>query len=488
MPGGLLSPVIPLLFACMAMLVVMIVLVHHIGRMRRERNRLLNEKDLVFSFVYDIGEVFAESDTVESAPLVKRMLSFALKTARGSAGAVYLMEPDREHLAAAAVAGIFPPLVGGVDDELDHAFSKVRHIEGLVRAQTAKVGEGLIGSVAGTNTPLILDAAEADPRVPVFRHEFLRVHSLLLVPMRFRHEVLGVLVIVNRVDGEAFGTTDASLLQALADQASVAVHYARVSSALDEKRRIDFDLMTAKNIQTALLPKVVPALPGVDIAAFSVPAQQIGGDFYDFVEIDETHIGIAIADVSGKGVAGGLVMAICRTVLRVVAPGQLSPAAVLRQVNHALRTDIGEDMFVSMLYMVFDTRSCELTVARAGHMPPLVCPPQPREPWEPDSPGIAVGLGDVELFDAILEDRTVTLAVNDMVVVYTDGVTEAQDRRRNEWGKLNLAKTIQMAAAESEVRAVVRMVRQKLLQFVGDVPQYDDMTLVALKVLNGRNT
>jgi phosphoserine phosphatase RsbU/P len=478
-----LSPAGALLLVCLAMLAVMIVLMHRIGRMRRERNRLLAEKDLVFSFVYDIGEVFAESDTVELAPLVKRVLSFALKTARGSSGAIYLMEPDHKQLSAAAVAGVFPPLVGGVDDELDEAFSKVRHVERLVRAQTAKVGEGLIGGVAGTNASLILDATESDSRLPEFRHEFLRVHSLLLVPMRFRHEVLGVLAIANRVDGDTFGATDASLLQALADQASVTLHYARVSSTLDEKRRLDYDLMTAKNIQTALLPKVIPALPGAELAAFSVPAQQIGGDFYDFVEIDATRIGIAIADVSGKGVAGGLVMAICRTVLRVVAPGQQSPAAVLRRVNHALREDIGEDMFVSMLYMVLNTCTRQLTIARAGHMPPIICPPHPREPWEPESPGIAVGLGDMAFFDSVLEDRTIQLSAHDMVVIYTDGVTEAQDRRGNEWGKLNLAKTIQMATGDSEARAVVRTVRQNLLHFVGDVPQYDDMTLVALKIL-----
>jgi len=451
--------------------------------LRHERNRLLAEKDLIYNFVYDISEVFVEEDSVNSGPLVRRVLSCALKTARAGAGAVYLRNGDERTLSAIAVSGIFPPLVGGADDGLDTAFSKVRHVEALVKRQDAVEGEGVIGEVAATGQTMIVANGEDDPRVPTFHQDFLRVRSLVLVPMRFRHTVIGVLVVVNPLHGGVFTEFDAGLLQTMADQAAVAVHYAQVSMALDEKRRMDYDLVTARNIQTALLPKEIPRVAGVDMAAFSVSAQQIGGDFYEFVQIDEHHVGIAIADVSGKGVTGGLVMSICRTVLRVTAPGCLSPTAVLRKVNRIVCEDISEDMFVSMLYMILDTRTLELTVARAGHVPPLVCPPPPAEAWEVDAPGIAVGLAGVDLFDAELADRTVKLAPADCVIVYTDGVTEAQDAKRHEWGVLNLAKTVQLTAVEGESAAAIgRTVRQKLLQFVGDVPQYDDMTLVVVRV------
>ena len=454
-----------------------------VNGLRHERDRLLAEKDLIYNFVYDISEVFVEEDSVDSAPIVRRVLSCALKTARAGAGAVYLRNGDGRTLAAAAVSGIFPPLVGGADAELDTAFSKVRHVEALVRSQHAVDGEGLIGEVAATGQTTIVASGEDDPRVPTFKQDFLRVRSLVLVPMRFHHSVIGVLVVANPLHGGGFTAFDGDLLQTMADQAAVAVHYAQVSMALDEKRRMDYDLVTARNIQTALLPKEIPRVAGVDMAAFSVSAQQIGGDFYEFVQIDEHHVGIAIADVSGKGVTGGLVMSICRTVLRVTAPGCLSPTEVLRKVNRIVCEDISDDMFVSMLYMILDTRTLELAVARAGHVAPLVCPPPPAEAWEVSAPGIAVGLAGIELFDAELEDRTVKLSPDDCVIVYTDGVTEAQDAKRHEWGVLNLAKTVQLTASESgSAGTIARNVRQKLLQFVGDVPQYDDMTLVVVRV------
>jgi hypothetical protein len=137
--------------------------------------------------------------------------------------------------------------------------------------------------------------------------------------------VLGVLVVVNRTDGRAFDETDENLLQALADQASASVHYVGLRGALDEKQRIDHDLGVARRIQTSLLPDQLPHPPGVELAAFNEPAQQIGGDYYDVVEIDEKHLGIAVADVSGKGIGGAMLMSVCRSVLRAQAPGNSEP-------------------------------------------------------------------------------------------------------------------------------------------------------------------
>jgi sigma-B regulation protein RsbU (phosphoserine phosphatase) len=466
-----------------AILVLILILLAQIQRLTKQRDILLQEKDVVLNFVYDIGEVFAETDAVDVGVLLKRVVYYAQRTTGASSGVLYLLEPDDETLRAQAVGGVFPPLSGRVDEGIGTAFSKIRYVERLVRRETIKVGEGLVGEVMARGLPTLIENAESDARVPCYTQDFLVIHSLLLVPMRFRHKVIGVLGVVNRTDGKSFSHVEMNLLQALADQASVSVHYAKFSAALDEKRRLDYDLGVAKRIQTTLLPKDVPQIEGVDLAAFSVPAQQIGGDYYDFVDVDENHVGIVIADVSGKGISGAIVMSICRSVLRVEAPGCLSPSRVLKKVNRVLSRDLSEDMFVSILYMILNTRTHELVLSRGGHVYPILNAGS-GIPSMIKSEGIAMGLADTTTFDEVLEEKSVTLRPGDIVVAYTDGVTEAQDCSENEWGILNLVKAIQTTALEgSGAGAVASNVRQKLLQFVGETPQYDDMTLVVLRAV-----
>ena len=452
------------------------------NRLKQQRDTLLEVKNVVFNFIYDVSEVFAETDQVDLNALLKRVVSYGLRTTGAKAGALYLVDNDHETLRPGAITGMFPPLAGELGD-IRKAFSKVRYVERLVRERTIGVGEGLVGEVLATSMPILIEDPENDARVPKFELDFLRIHSILLVPMRFRHSVLGVLAVVNRMDGRPFTETDLSLLQALADQASVSIHYARFSAALDEKRRLDYDLGIARRIQTALLPKEIPQIEGVELAAFSVPAQQIGGDYYDFITVDDDHLGIVIADVSGKGVAGAIVMSICRSLLRTEAPGCPSPAAVLRSVNRTLSRDLSEDMFVSILYMVLNTKTREMVVSRGGHVNPILSPKGGVEPCSIEAGGMAVGLAQPELFDSLLEEKTVQLRPGDMVVAYTDGVTEAQDRVEQEWGELSLVQTVQGVTFEGgDAAALASRVRQRLMEFASNMPQYDDMTLVAMQI------
>jgi len=212
-----------------------------------------------------------------------------------------------------------------------------------------------------------------DPRIPKFSLDFLTVRSLLLVPMRMHQTPMGVLAVVNRVDGQPFIQADLNLLQALADQASISVHFSSLRETLEGKQRIDHDLQVARGIQTGLLPKAIPAVPGTELAAFYTPAMEIGGDYYDFFPVDDRHLGIAVADVSGKGIAGAIMMSVCRSVLRAQAPGNRSPAVVLQALNRVISPDMAENMFASVLYMVLDTQEHRLTVARAGHERPILC-------------------------------------------------------------------------------------------------------------------
>lgn len=448
-------------------------------RQRRLNDRLLQEKEVIFGFVHDVGEVFAEAEDIEPEMLLKRVLFYALRTTRASAGAIYLVDRETDELHARAVSGIFPPLHQAVRKETEGPVSRSRHVETLVRTAPFALGEGLVGQVGDVGSPMLIPDGSADARIPRHELDFLAIQSIMLVPMRFHQRVLGVVTVVNRIDGRSFTQSDLNLLQALADQGSAAVYYAGLRDTLDEKRRIDTDLSLARQIQASLLPRELPEVPGLEIAAFNQPAKQIGGDYYDVVAIDDRHLGVAIADVSGKSIAGAMLMSVCRSVLRVQAPGSLSPAEVLSSINRVMSPDISEDMFVTMLYMVIDLEAQTLSVARAGHERPFLVRPDRANVEVVDSPGTAIGMTDDATFDRLLGEITVPFRPGDILVGFTDGINEAQSAAGEEWGMDRFYEACHDAASQGS-RRLIANVRERMSRFVGATPQYDDMTLLAI--------
>ncbi len=450
-------------------------------RLQAERTSLLREKEVIYNFVQDVGAAFGDADMLDRESLLKRILFYAMRTAHASAGAIYVMQRDRATLQADMVAGLFPPLdlVPGLD--LEAVVNKSQRLSQLVRGQIIMKGQGLVGEVADLGAPLLVADAERDPRVPHYAEEFLGIQSLLLVPLQFQQTVLGVVALVNRADGRPFTQADLNLIRALADQSAVTMHFALLRADLEDKRRLDYDLEVARRIQRLLLPSSIPRLPAIELAAVNHPAWQVGGDYYDFIPVDAEHLGVAIADVSGKGVSGAIIMAAVRMALRAQAPGKHHPAEVLRAVNHLLADDLAADMFVSMVYLVLNHRTGTGILARAGHEGPFVA----RVGGALDvlaPPGVALGLRPAATFDALLGETGFVLQPGDVLVAYTDGVTEAMNGQGEEWGLDRFAATVRRAAAEG-AHSVLNQTREALLRFVGNLNQYDDMTLIALRWL-----
>ncbi len=451
--------------------------------LRRTNRALRKEREVIFDFINQIGEVFADADEVDMDQLLKRILFFATKTARSAAGAIYLFTPDRERLFARAVSGIFPPLYDAPSVKTKYLLAKSQHLEMLVKQRSIAIGEGLIGASAAIGSATIIEDAELDARVPTYAEVFLKIQTLLIIPMRFGNQVLGVLALCNRTDGTRFTASDLSFTQAMADQACVPIHYIGLRAALEQKKQLDRDMHAAQQIQASLLPQKLPHLDTVQLAAFSLPAYDIGGDYYDFIEIDNEHLGIAIADVSGKGIGGAMMMSVCQGVLRTRSQQEQSPASMLSELNRVLSHNLADDMFITMIYMVLNTKTRKLTFARAGHEMPLLCcgPHGIRHPKLLDSPGIAIGLAEAEIFDSIIADRSIQLEPGDSVILYTDGITEARNADNEEWGVETLTDLIRTSPDDTPER-MIGAIRKKLTKYVGAQEQYDDMTLIALKI------
>ena len=191
--------------------------------MRRKNAALRQEREVIFDFIHNIGEVFADAEEIKADSLLKRILFFATKTGKAASGAIYLYNADRSQLFARAVSGIFPPLYDAEQVHTEQLLAKAQYLETLVKTRPVASGEGLVGSAAAVGSGIIIEDAEIDARVPVYANAFLKIRSLLIVPMRFGNEVLGVIALANRTDGLPFTPGDLNLLQAMADQASLSL-------------------------------------------------------------------------------------------------------------------------------------------------------------------------------------------------------------------------------------------------------------------------
>jgi sigma-B regulation protein RsbU (phosphoserine phosphatase) len=243
---------------------------------------------------------------------------------------------------------------------------------------------------------------------------------------------------------------------------------------------MESELQNAREVQRILLPQKDPVIPGFRISGTNLPARIISGDYYDYLDLGSQKFGIAIADVSGKGVPAGLLMAMCRSALRSVAPGEISPSKVMASVNRQLFPDIREDMFISMAYSVLDIVTGTITLSRAGHDPALLYRRETGRVELLRSPGLALGIDGGAVFERVTRDQEVTLKSGDCVLFYTDGVKEAVDANEEEFGMERMAETFRLAAPIGAEAVLIRM-QEDLKQFTGEGPQMDDITLVAIE-------
>jgi sigma-B regulation protein RsbU (phosphoserine phosphatase) len=248
----------------------------------------------------------------------------------------------------------------------------------------------------------------------------------------------------------------------------------------NENKRLDHDLEIARDIQRILLPAEAPLINGFEISGLNVPARQVSGDYFDYIQIDNERLGVAIADVSGKGVPASLIMAICRSVLRSKASQNPSPADVLKQVNRQLYPDIKEDMFISMAYIILDHARDGVTLARAGHDAPLLYKraTQTVTPLKP--PGLVLGIDSGSVFDRMTNDVRVPLERGDVLVLYTDGVTEALDVEGYEFGMERMIQSVRASAVDGASAMVTRVI-EDVRNFAGAQPQNDDITIIAIR-------
>ncbi len=439
---------------------------------------LQQEKKVIYDFLHDLGEAFTEE--IDREHLLRIIVTCARKVTGARGAAIYLWDADREKLVAAIVSGTFPPVLKVDNIVADQLAARPENLEAFLRLEAIPADStSVIAEVAQTGVGIHAERTELDERFPWFRQKSLQTQTYMAVPLHYRQEQLGVLALANHEEGKTFGKADFDLVKSVADQAAYSLQHAQVYSQLTEKKKLDHDLEVAREIQRILLPSQAPLVEGFNCAALNIPAQQVSGDYFDFIQVDPHRWGVAVADVSGKGIPASLIMAMCRSVLRSKAPGNSSPAQVLREVNRQLYPDIREDMFITMIYMVMEA-SGTLTLARAGHESALWCRDHFKHIETIEAPGIALGIDPGDVFDEVIRDVTVQLSPLDTVVVYTDGINEALDDEGNEFGQEQL-KAVLQAAGPRSVDFLVKTIVERVQNFSSGHPQNDDITLAAVQ-------
>jgi sigma-B regulation protein RsbU (phosphoserine phosphatase) len=248
----------------------------------------------------------------------------------------------------------------------------------------------------------------------------------------------------------------------------------------EERRHLESELELAQDVQKMLLPQEVPNIPGLEIAAFSRPAQIVGGDYFDFIDFSNGFHGLAIADVAGHGVSASLHMASIQALLRTLVPVNKSPAEVMRQVHKLFIHNIRFETFVTFFIGAFDSSTKRLTYCNAGHQPPLVLHKtmSKNESVEMLRPtGAAIGLVE----EAEFAEKTIELQEEDLLVLYTDGVTESVNPQNQEFGRERLVK-LSREVNNTPVREVVQHIRQRLEEFSEGERLADDTTIVLCKI------
>ena len=389
----------------------------------------------------------------------------------------YVVEEARRLLQADACALLLP---GEEPGYLAFRAASGWHLDPVASQRQVSTDEGSgPGLVMRTRQPLLVEDIEAsgspDWETDWFWAEGFRGHAV--VPLVVDGRSIGVLMIDTR-QPRLLNEDEVRFLRLMANQAAIAIEKARLHREEIERQQLEQELTIGQQIQLGMLPKDCPVVPGWEFAAIYRAARQVGGDFYDFPELpgDPGRLGLVIADVADKGVPAALMMALSRTMVRTAAADGRSPSAALSLANELILKHSQTDLFVTAFYATLDTHSGRLTYANAGHNRPMWLQSGSGEIQELAARGIVLGI----LEDIELEEREIDVAPGDVLVFYTDGVTEAMNTDGQQFGRERLRAAVAGnpgASAQQILSAVVDAVKA----FAGHAPQSDDRTLFVVK-------
>jgi sigma-B regulation protein RsbU (phosphoserine phosphatase) len=341
-------------------------------------------------------------------------------------------------------------------------------------------GQGIVGTAMNERKTIRVDDVSKDPRFYSKADEKTgwKTKALLASPLLDGGECVGVIEFLNPIGRSAFTSGDETMVEYFAGLVAAALVRIRAHKAALERAAVQRDLDLARELQGGLLPKVFPTreeAPGIELFARLEPAKEVSGDLYDFFTIEPGKMCFVVGDVSGKGIAAGIFMAVTRTLIRATAVPGRGPVEIMNRVNAQLAKENQASLFVTMILGIVDTATGRMVYGQGGHNPPILVPAQGKPTYEPAG-GMPLGVFE----DAKFGERELQLKPGETLLVYTDGVTEAMNQAKDLFGEDRLEKAVTGVADLSPEKIAERVIEQ-VEGFVLEAERSDDITLLAIQ-------
>ncbi len=403
--------------------------------------------------LYRISQTFNSSLDMEE--VLNRVMDEVIKITHGERGFLMLCEPDGSMSFKAA---------RGLDQQ-------------TIESPQFQVSRGVVERVANEGKSLLTSDAQTEEWLSSRESvRALNLRAVLAVPVQLKEECKGVIYVDNRIQTGIFRPADIELLEGIASSAAIAIENARLYQVAVEKGRLERELQVARDVQSNLIPRRTPELPGWDFAALWHPARQVSGDFFDFIPLQQEKVGIVIADVTDKGMPAALFMAHARSIIRASVAGPFPPAEAIASANHVICTDPTEGMFVSLFYAQLEPQNGGLTYVNGGHNPPLYYRSASNDLIELPRTGFPLGIANGSDY----EQGFTQFQKGDFLLMYTDGATEAMNKKYDLFGKERLCQILikNKSATALEIQSAIS---NAISNFIGSTEPSDDITLVVLK-------
>lgn len=339
-----------------------------------------------------------------------------------------------------------------------------------------KIGKGLSGWVAQNNEPVLIHDAYKDPRFdPSFdKRSGFRTKSMLCVPLTYKSKPIGVMTILNRLDGNPFTESDKNLLTTFASQAALAIENAQLLQTTLEKERLDRELQVAAEIQQLIIPQSLPPIKGLDISAIYVPCKEVSGDFYDIIKIDENQYVFVVADVSGKGIPGAMLVSTMQAILKAYLEYSTDLKSIIIKLNERIIKNTTEDRFITFFFGLYNANENTLNYINAGHNPPIVVLDN-NELRRLEKGGIFIGCLPWEY-----ELTTIQLPRHSILALFTDGIVEAMNEKQEEFGEDRLISILREGKSLTMPELREQIIK-RVKEHRGDRVLEDDLTLALIK-------
>lgn len=340
-----------------------------------------------------------------------------------------------------------------------------------------RLDDHLSGWMIANRRPLLINDLSADQAFRGYQPTNQSIRSLLSVPLLCKGKLIGVVNLFNKKETGVFTEDDQRLFAIIASQSAQVIENARLYEEEKRLRKFEHELQMAREIQEGLLPKTIPETKRLDIASYFNPATQVGGDYFDYFQLDENQIGMVMADVSGHGTSAALVMTMVKGIMHAITHNFQSPDAVLTELNKIVNKIGPREKFVTMAFLVFDLKKNELRFSNAGHNPLLYYQKKEKSCDMIELRGPALGLSKLSVY----QDKSFKLNSGDVVLIYTDGLTEAFNKKAEMFEESRLRDAV-TAASSKRSADIVEQVKSAIFKFTDGAQQSDDMAMIAVKV------